>query len=153
MKKIILTTILVCSSLFGEIVLDQDLKQFELMDQFDKKHTISKDTKMLIFAYKKASGHTVKDFLASKPSDYLSSKSAYYIADVSAMPSFVRWFALGALDSYNYPILLIEDDEIAAQYKDEENIEKIKIVTLDNLKVVKVDYVENEKQLETILGE
>ena len=151
MKRVLFIALMACSSLFGEIVLNQDLKQFELPDQFDKKHTISNDTKMLVFAFKKATGHLVKDYLSKKSGDYLSSRNGYYIADVSAMPAFVRWFALGALDSYNFPVLLIEDDELAAQYKDEKNIEKIVIVYLDNLKVSHIEYAETEEQLQKAL--
>lgn len=151
MKKLLFIALTACSSLFGEIVLDQNLKQFELLDQFDKKHTISKDTKKLIFAYKKASGHLVKDYLNTKEADFLSSQDAYYIADVSAMPSFVRWFALDALDAYPFPILLIEDEEKAAKYKDEKNIEKIVVVSLDELKVTKIEYAKDIKELQSIL--
>lgn len=151
MKRVLFIALMACSSLFGEIVLNQDLKQFELLDQFDKKHTISNDTKKLIFAYKKATGHLVKDFLNTKKPDYLSSKNAYYIADVSAMPSFIRWFALDALDKYAYSILLIEDDETAAKYKDEKNIEKIVIVTLDNLKVTNIEYATSVEEFEKLL--
>lgn len=151
MKKILLIGLMTCSSLFGEIVLNQSLEPFELPDQFEKQHKISTDTKKLIFAYKKSSGHLVKDYLVTKDPDYLSKKSAYYIADVSAMPSFIRWFALPALKDYAYPILLIEDDELAAKYKDEKNIEKIAVVTLDNLKVKNIQYATTVQEFKNLI--
>lgn len=151
MKKILFIGLMTCSSLFGEIVLNQNLEPFELPDQFEKTHQISKDTKKLIFAYKKASGHLVKDYLVTKKADYLSQKNAYYIADVSAMPSIIRWFALPALKEYAYPILLIEDETLAAKYKDKKNIEKIAVVTLDNLKVKNIQYATTEQEFKEII--
>ncbi|MEA3289711.1 MAG: hypothetical protein U9Q04_05965 [Campylobacterota bacterium] len=151
MKKIIITSLIIATTAFGDFTLNSKLEKFELLDQFDKTHMISKETKKLIFAYKKDTGHLVKDFLSTKESNYLSSKSAYYIADVSAMPSFIRWFALDALDDYNYPILLIEDDEISAKYKDEKNIDKIVVLTLDNLEIKNIQYTQDLKTLQDIL--
>jgi hypothetical protein len=153
MKKIILTTLVLCSCVFGEIVLNENIKQFELYDQFDKKHTILPETKGLIFAFTKPSGHQVKDFLAKQKKDYLSSRGIYYVADVSAMPSIIRWFVLDNLDKYEYEILLIEDEEISSEYKDEKNIEKIMYVALDNMKVTSIKYFEEMKGLQKLLEE
>ncbi|MEA3383813.1 MAG: hypothetical protein U9Q20_03930 [Campylobacterota bacterium] len=152
MKKILISTLTFTSLLFGEIVLNKNIEQFELFNQFDKKQSIKQDTKKIIFAFKKASGHIVKDFLASKEAEYLSKRDALFVADVSAMPSVIRWFVLDDLDKYNYSIILIEDDEISDKYKDEKNIEKILVVSLDNLKVIKIEHFDNVEDLESSLN-
>ena len=139
------------SFLFGEVVLNEKIEQFELENQFDKKVSILEDTKKIIFAFKKASGHLVKGFLDTKNSDYLSSRDAMFVADVSAMPKIIRWFVLDDLDNHPYSIVLIQDEDISKIYKDEKNIEKVLIVTLDNMKVLKIEYIDNVKDLENSL--
>ncbi len=151
MRKILITTFMLSSFLFGEIILNQKIKQFEIENQFDQKQSIQKDTKRIIFAFKKDSGHLVKAFLNKQNKDYLTNRDALFVADVSAMPAVVRWFVLDDLDSYPYSIILIEDDKISAIYKEEKNTEKILVITLNNFLVVKKEYFTTENELKKSL--
>ncbi|MEA2049600.1 MAG: hypothetical protein U9O56_02545 [Campylobacterota bacterium] len=150
--KLLITTFILSSLLFGEIVLNKNIEQFELNNQFDQKQSITKDTKKIVFAFKKASGHLAKAFFNQQNKDYLSSRDALFVADVSAMPAVIRWFVLDDLDAYPYSIILIEDDKISAKYKEEKNIEKILVVTLEDFRVIKKEYLETEEQLKKSLN-
>ena len=140
------------SIVFSSVIVNQQIKNFNLLDQFGNKYQISKTTNKLIFAFKKDSGHLVKDFLATKESKYLSKKDILFIADVSAMPSFIKFFVL-PITGYDYSIVTLDNDELSKYYKNEKFIEKIMIVTLNNLNVVDIKYLDNIIDLEREIAE
>jgi uncharacterized protein YxeA len=125
---------------------------FTLPDQFDKAHSLTDDTKKLILVFAKATGHTVKEFLKTKSSDYLSKKNALFIADISPMPTVIRnTFALPDFKKSNYSVLLIYDKEIAKQLKNEANADKIAIATIENGVVKNIKFVTTAKEIVTEL--
>jgi len=146
MKKLLLLNVILANIMFASVVVGEPLKPFSLENQFDKKVTLSNDTKGVIFAFSKAVGHEVKGYLENKDPNYLDSKNILFVADVSAMPSFIRWFVLDDLDKYPYSIVLIEDDDISKEYKPSENkLDKIMFVILENKKVKNIKYFESMK--------
>ena len=147
MKKILLV-ICLTSLLFSRMVVNQPIEQFNLKDQFDRSYKVTKDTKKIIFAFAKQSGHLVKDFLNTQKADYLSKRDMLFIVDASAMPSFMKMFIL-PFTGYTYPILTIEDEEISKRYINNKNSEKIMVVVLDNVKIVDIKYLDDAKQLKS----
>lgn len=126
---------------------------FSLPDQFDKKHTLNEDTKILIFSFAKATGHTVKDFLANESNDYLSSRDAMFIADVSPMPTIIRnTFALPDLRKSSYPVLLVYDKAIASQIKNDTKADKIAVVLLKDGTITDTHYISTAQELKTVLN-
>ena len=126
---------------------------FSLPDQFDKKHSLNDDTKILILSFAKATGHTVKNFLSSKSDDYLSSRNAMFLADISPMPTVIRnTFALPDLKKSSYPVLLIYDKTIAAQIKNDTKADKIAVITLENGTITDTKYLTTVEELKTILN-
>lgn len=148
MKKIIITLTTLASLAFGSIQINDDMGSFSSPDQFDKIHKVTTSTKQMIFAFKKASGHTLKEYFSTKPVDYLTSKNTLFVADVSAMPTVIQWFALPSLKDYPFPIVVLNDDDLSAKLKNEENIEKIMVIILNNKKVSEIKYFEDTKELE-----
>jgi len=125
---------------------------FTLPDQFDKAHSLSNDTKKVIFVFAKSTGHTVREFLKKQNKEFLPSKKALFVADVSGMPTVIRnTFALPDFRKSPYSVLLIYDKEIAKKYKNSIDANKIIIVTLDNKKITKVQTVTNEEELKKAL--
>jgi len=147
MKKVIILMILLSSLVYANVVVNQPIKKFKLLDQFGMEHQITNKTTKLIFAFKKDSGHLVKDFLATKKSTYLSKKNILFIADVSAMPSFIKFFVL-PITGYDYPIVTLDNDELSQYYKNEKYVEKIMVVTLNNINVTDIKYLDNVIDLE-----
>ncbi|MEA3554913.1 MAG: hypothetical protein U9R39_11035 [Campylobacterota bacterium] len=147
MKKITILMILLSGLVYANVVVNQPIKNFELLDQFGNKHTIQEKTTKLIFAFKKDSGHLVKDFLTTKESTYLTKRNILFIADVSAMPSFIKFFVL-PITGYDYPIVTLDDDKLSQYYKNENYEEKIMVVTLNNTNVTNIKYLDNVIDLE-----
>ncbi len=125
---------------------------FTLPDQFNKPHTISDDTKILILSFAKQSGHDIRNFLKTQGNDFLSKKNAFFIADVSPMPTVIRnAFALPDLKKSAYPVLLIYDESIAKQFKDETKASQIMIIWLDHKKVSKIQFVKDIPSLKKLI--
>jgi len=126
---------------------------FSLPDQFDKKHTLKDSTKTLILSFSKETGHTVKNFLVNQTDDYLTSRDAYFIADISPMPTVIRnTFALPDLKKSSFSVLLIYDKAIASQIKNKSKAQKIAILTLNAGVITQVKYIQKAQELETILN-
>ena len=129
------------------MIIGQPIKPLSLKDQFDVEHNITSTTKKVIFTFKKASSHIVKDYLATQKAEYLAERDAMYVADVSAMPAFISFFVLPMLTSNEFPILVIEDEEQAEAYKNEEQIEAVMLVILEDSMVVDIKYINSEEEL------
>lgn len=126
---------------------------FTLPDQFDKVHTLDDSTKKLILVFKKDAGHAVNEFLQKQEADYLTKRNTLFIADISPMPVIIRnAFALPDLKSSSYIMLLLYDEAIVKQFKDEANVEKIAIVTLENAVVKSTQFISTEEELKAALN-
>ncbi len=118
--------------------------ELSLNDQFDKAHKIEESTKKVIFVFTKATGHLVKQFFNTQSEDFMQKRDIQFVADVSPMPSLIlEYAALPDLKKHKYPIMLIRDEKIAPNFKNEANSEAIMIVNLDKLKVSNVKFVSN----------
>jgi glycosylphosphatidylinositol transamidase (GPIT) subunit GPI8 len=126
---------------------------FTLPDQFDKAHSLTEDTKKVIFVFAKATGHTVKAFLKKQNKDYLTKRDAIFVADISPMPTVIRnTFALPDLKKSDYSVLLIYDKTIAKQFKNEAEADKIAVATVDNGTIKTIKYFISEEELKTELN-
>lgn len=151
MTKIYLLILLLNSFLFSQVIVGEKIKQFKVNDQFDTPQMIQESTEKIIFVFSKAKGHEVRNFLDKQSDDYLKSKNILFVADVSKMPSIIRWFVLDSLDEYKFSIVLIEDEEIAKDYKDEKRVNQIMVINLNTFKVTGVDYFDDAEELQTLL--
>jgi len=141
------------SSLTNEIAVGKKLQNITLNDQFDKPVSLTNKTKKVVFVFKKASGHTARGLLDSKPDDYLLNKDVAFIADISGMPSIIAsMFAIPDFQKHKYPVMLIKDEDIAKKYKNEKYEDYITIVGLSNFKITSITLVSTGAQLEKILN-
>lgn len=126
-----------------KIVVGSNL-ELAVNDQFDKPQKIGENTKKVIFVFSKATGHLVKEYLKTKSEDFMQKRDIQFVADVSPMPSLIlEYAALPDLKKHNYPIMLIRDEAIAPNYKNDANSDAIMIVNLEKLKVTNVKFVSN----------
>jgi hypothetical protein len=123
----------------------------KLNDQNEKPQTLPADTKVVFFSFSKPVGHACNKFLESKPSNYLAQHHAVYIADVSPAPTLIKkMFILPDLKELKFPILLINDDKLSAEYTKGMNKDTIVVVTLKNRIITKISNLKNETELEKL---
>jgi len=151
MYKKLLLTLIFTVSMFASMQVGSEFENFKIKNQFDKEYSITPKTKKVIFVFSKANGHIVKDYLSSKEPDFLEKKDVLFVADVSAMPSFVAWFVLPGLKDNKFSIIVLKDDDISKKYKTKENEEKITVVYLDNNKITDIKYFTSKEELENDL--
>ncbi len=134
------------------IVVGKPIKSVTLKDQFDKTGTIKPDTKKIIFVFAKSTGHLVKEYLNTKPNDYLTKKHTVFIADVSGMPSMIlKYMALPDLKKHKYSIYLIRDEKISEGFKNSKYKDYIMVVTLSNGTVKGARFVTTAKELQSAI--
>lgn len=162
MKKTLLAVAFVLTTqLFGAMEIEnlsaklqvgKTLEGVTLNDQFDKKQTVSKDTKKVIFAFNKDKGHLVNGYLSKREKEYLQSNKIVFIADISKMPSIIAYlFAIPNLKEYGYPIMLIEDEEVSSHYQNKEYRDYVAIVELKDLTIESITLIQTEDELIKIL--
>jgi hypothetical protein len=126
---------------------------FTLPDQFGKAHTLSPETKIMVFAFTKATGHIIKAAMADKPKGYLEERKAVIVADISGMPTMIQnMFALPDLRKSNYEMLLIYDKNMAKRLKEGQATDKVIVMHLQNGKVTKVEHADSPEALNKLLG-
>ena len=126
--------------------------ELKLPDQFDKTNTLTNDTKKLIFAFSKNTGHITREFFGKQDKEFLNNKKALLVADISKMPLFIRnTFAMPDLKKSPYNILLIYDGKLAKEFEKGIDKDKVIVVDLNNKEVTKVNYASNTKELEELL--
>jgi hypothetical protein len=166
MKHILLSIILAftflgCSSKSDEttqnveqkLVVGNSLADMKLKDQHEKTTTIPEDTKVIFFSFSKPTGHACNAFLESKQADYLAKHKAVYVADVSAAPGIIKsMFILPDLKELKFPILLINDDKLSAEYQKGMDTQSIVVVELENMQIKAIKKAKDEKELEKLLN-
>ncbi len=127
--------------------------EFTLPDQFNKSHNLNSDTKKLLFAFTKDTGHILKSYMANKDKKFVDDKKLVLVADISGMPTVIlNTFALPDFQKSKYPVILIYDKNMAKKLKEGQDSSKIILMTLDNKKVTKVEYAKDVKELDKLLN-
>jgi len=125
---------------------------FTLPDQFDKSHSLDSSIKKLIFVFTKANGHTIREFISSKPKEFMKSSKAFLIADISGMPVVIRnTFALPDFKKSGYPMGLIYDKNLASILKNSDKVEEIHLIEVENNRIKNISYTTNIKDIEKFL--
>jgi len=131
-----------------KLVVQKSVSGFTLNDQNDKAHSITSDTKTLVFAFSKDIGHTCNDFFATKDDSYLNDHQAMFIADVSSAPSVIRsMFIMPGLKDFKHTVLVIDDESISNNYKAGLDVEKIIIVSINNNIISSIKQVSSSEEL------
>ena len=133
---------------YEDIKIGNKLADFQISDQFDKKHILTNETKKVLFAFSKPTGHIMKIFMGNRPINYLSSRGILFIADVSGMPKIIfNMFALDDMKESKYPMLLILEKENAKRFRNEDKKDSLMILSLKNKIITDIKFVDNEKDL------
>ncbi len=148
MKKILLTVLFTFLSVANALNIGDKVPSFQIKDQFDKKHSIKADTKLIVVAGDMDASDVLKEYLKAKPKGFLESKKAYYIADISGMPSLIsKFFALPKMKKYPFSILLVDEEQVKSFDKKDENIT---VYIIKDGKVSDKKYIKTAKELDEV---
>ena len=137
---------------FGRVAVGETLAPFTLKDQFDRLHTLTEDTKKIIFVFKKDPGHVVRGYLNRQKDDYLESRHILFVADISKMPAVIReYVAMPDLRQRDYAILTLYNQELAAKFKNVQEASKIMVADLDRFHVTAIRFAETEEALKALI--
>ncbi len=126
---------------------------FTLPDQFNKAHSLQSSHKKLVFVFTKDTGHILKNYMHNKDKKFVQDRGVVLVADVSAMPTVIlNTFALPDFKKSNYPMLLIYDKNMAKKLKEGQDTTKVVVLSLNNKKVSKIEYAQDEKELDKLLN-
>ncbi|WP_426122803.1 FAD/FMN-containing dehydrogenase [Pseudomonas sp. PSPC2-3] len=88
-----------------------------LLDQFDQAYTLDDQAQVLLVARSMDAAKLVDAALQGQPKGYLEARHGVFVADIQRMPRLVaKLFAVPAMQSYNYRVMLDRDARIAPRY-------------------------------------
>jgi uncharacterized protein YxeA len=123
--------------------------EFKLPDQFDKPHEVTSDTKLLMMAFSKEDGHTIREYLKSHKPTLLEENHAMFLADISKVPVVIRnMVILKDFKKSKFPVVIIYDKKISEALNDKKD--KILVFHLEDKKIVKVDHIKSEKDIDEL---
>ena len=131
----------------------QTLQSKQFNDQWDKPVELTEQTKWLVISQSKESGNIVKEAFESLELKDLKQYKMIYLADISAMPSFVtKLFALPKMRDYAFPMALIrEEGELNAMQLPVKEPDSVTVLALDKLNVGETKYFSDSKSLTEFL--
>jgi hypothetical protein len=129
-----------------ELKVGDTLPTISLKDQHDKAVTVATDAQTLIFTVEKPASDLVNDYLKTQAADYLIAQKAYFLADISGMPSMItKMFAIPKMQERPYAILLgYEADALAFMPRQQNHVTVVKVKAN---KVEQILFVNDEASL------
>lgn len=114
--------------------IGERLAPWTLLDQFDQAYSLDSQAQILLVARGMDAAKVVNGALKDKPKDYLQARHGVFVADIQRMPRLVaKLFAVPAMQSYNYRVMLDRDARIAPRYP--APVDKVLWLQLDNGKL------------------
>ncbi|MEA3316080.1 MAG: hypothetical protein U9Q30_09510 [Campylobacterota bacterium] len=145
LKKIVLT-LGITASLFGKpFQVNDTIKDLTLKDQFEKSHSITDETKMIIVSFEKDPSALVNEFLSKKKENFANKNNTLFVGNISKMPWIIsKMFAIPRMKEYNYNLMLINDED-DDRFKHKEN--KLTIYYLEDKQIKNISFISTEEEL------
>jgi len=148
MKKILFSVLLFVATFANALNIGDATPTFEIKDQFEKKHKIAADAKTILVAADKGTSEVLRDYFLAKDAKFLTTNKAYYVADISGMPSLIaKFFALPKMKKYPFSVLLVDEEQTKSFTKKEGNIT---VYTVNNGKISDIKYVKDTAGLDSV---
>ncbi|MEA2091424.1 MAG: hypothetical protein U9O83_03540 [Campylobacterota bacterium] len=136
----------------AKLVVGKSLVNLGLNDQFGKPVTLKAETKKIVISFSKDAGHICSAFFEKQSESYLENNKIQYVADISPAPSLIRsLFVIPGLKDIKYPILILDDEKIAAPFRAGIDVEKTIVVSLNNNSITEIKAVNSEDELKKAL--
>ena len=128
------------------IDINTTIEPFILNDQFGIEHNIEVRPKILICSFGKNTGKLMSRYFGAEDKDYLTKYDIEMIADVSAIPSFLRkTIILPKMKKYNFEILLSTEKTFTKKFPIKED--NLTIIRMKNGVVTEITFASDEDEL------
>ena len=122
------------------------LSTIELNSQHGKSVKVANDVKTLIFSVEKTPSQLINNFLMKQDTKFLANHKAYFIVDISGMPSLItKMFAIPKLKKHPYDILLAKNGKQVAFIPRKKNF--VSVLKIASGKITAIQFVNNADQL------
>jgi hypothetical protein len=116
------------------VEIGERVAPWTLLDQFDQAYTLDDQAQILLVARGMDAAKLVDAALQGQPKGYLEARHGVFVADIQRMPRLVaKLFAVPAMQSYSYRVMLDRDARIAPRYP--APVDKVLWLQLDNGKL------------------
>jgi len=151
-KLLISCLLLLSFNAFAEppLSIGGTLLPIELNNQHGKVIKVGNDVKTIIFAVEKKASALINNFLIKQDAKFLTNKKAYFVADISGMPSMItKIFAIPKMKKRPYDILLAKQaSKVAFIPRKKDYVTVIKIAAG---KVKQINFINQADQLQKVL--
>lgn len=121
--------------------VNQTLEPVTFQDQFEKPLPIEQSTRLIVLSTSKGNGKQVHTIIESLPEGFLEKEGILCLTDLSSAPSLITsLFMTPKFKKYTYRLGMIQEDALADTLPKKKNY--ITLITLDQMKVTAIDYVE-----------
>ena len=122
------------------------LPSITLNNQHGKAIKINTDIKTLLFSVEKAPSQIINTFLVKQEANFLTKHKAYFVADISGMPSLIsKMFAIPKMKKRPYDILLAKNKAQVDFIPHKKGF--ISVLKIATGKVLSVRFINNTEQL------
>ena len=126
------------------------VKNVSFEDQWDVSHAISEQTQWLIFSSHKDGGKWVKESLTELEVTDLEAYKIVYVADISAMPSFITsMFAIPKMQDLAFKIYLDKEGDATVNWP--RNQEQVSVYKVENGTFAGTQYFAEKDALKAFL--
>lgn len=153
MRRVLFALLLLPFTVLAEpLAVGQPLPALSFEDQFEEKHQLGPDTRLVIFSSGMAPGKLAHEVMKDYTGEQLAAAGVVSISDISGMPGFVtRMFAMPKFRDYGYPLLLGREEDDTAVFPQQEG--KVTILRIEDGRVAEVRFIDQAQELKAAVAD
>lgn len=150
LKRLLISFLLLASSsIYADMLqVGKALPTIELKNQHGKVIKVGDNVKTIVFAVEKTPSDLINSFLMKKDATFLANNKAYFIADISGMPSMItKMFAIPKMKKRPYDILLADKGEQSKVLTIPRKKNFVTVLKIAAGKIREIEFVDKVEQL------
>jgi len=142
-------TLVLLLTTMGPVEVGAAMVPYSLEDQHGESVSYSRDKRMVVISYEKATGKMVNKWLKEKPDSYLDSHGIDFIVEISGMPAIIsNRIAIPKMRKYGHRVLICRDRDFDQTYPRE--AKKLTVILVQEGTVEDIVFVDEVAELERL---
>ena len=130
----------------AELQVGQAFPTLQLQDQHNKTITIQANAQTILFTAEKPASELLNQYLKAQPANFMPQQQAYFIADISKMPSMItKLFALPKMREQPWSTLLVYNQQKTASIPRKAN--HVTCMKLHNTQIQSIQFIQDSGKL------